>query len=156
MKTLIYAAAFTLIVSSTVPTFARSINDAKVTHLGNSAAIPNYAQIPDATHKFNVYVQGEAISELIIDLPEDVKINQGIEVKSKSGKKISATVAINARKATVAFSEPIAAGSSILVMMNGIKTPGDQKTWHYPVSIKKVGMKEEIPLGLARVQTYGS
>lgn len=156
MKTLIYTTAFTLAVAFTVPAFAKSPNDAKATHLGNSAAIPNYAQFPGATHKFNIYVQGEAISELRIDLPEDIKIKQGIEVKNKSGKLISATVAINARKATVSFSEPVAAGNSILVMMNRIKTPGYQNTWHYPVYIKKVGMTEEMPLSLARVQTYGS
>ncbi|OKH47619.1 hypothetical protein NIES2101_23125 [Calothrix sp. HK-06] len=156
MKTLIYTTAFTLAVAFTIPAFAKSPNDTKVTHLGNSAAIPNYAQFPGATHKFNVYVQGEAISELRIDLPEDIKIKQGIEVQNQSGKRIPTTVDINARKATLTFSEPIAAGNSILVMMNGIKTPGYQKTWHYPVYIKKVGMTEEIPLSLARVQTYGS
>ncbi|WP_414530846.1 DUF2808 domain-containing protein [Nodularia chucula] len=59
------------------------------------------------------------------------------------------------KKATVAFSEPVVPGTTISIRMKGVKTPGYEGTWHYPVSVKKIDMKEEIPLGLARVQTYG-
>lgn len=156
IKKLIYAVVFTFAISSTAPAFAKSPNDAKVTHLGNSAALPNYVQVTDATHKFDVYVQGKAISELMIDLPEDIKINQGIEVKNKSGQKIPATVSINDRKVTIAFSEVINPGTSLSIVMKGVRTSGYEETWHYPVSVKKVGIKEEIPLGLARIQTYGA
>jgi hypothetical protein len=108
--------------------------------------IYNYAQVTDATHKFDVYVQGKAISDLMIDLPEDIKINQGIEVKNKSGQKIPSTVSINDRKVTIAFSEVINPGTSLSITMRGVRTPGYEETWHYPVSVKKVGIKEEIPL----------
>ncbi|MBD2772075.1 DUF2808 domain-containing protein [Iningainema tapete] len=156
MKKFMYAATlFTLAIVSSVPAaLAKNPNDAKISHLGNSAAIPNYAAAPAATHKFDVHTQGKAISELIIDLPEDANINQGIEVKNKLGQKISATVSINGRKATVAFSEPVAPGTTISILMKGVNTPGYEQTWHYPVSVKKVGMNGELPLGLARVQTY--
>ncbi|RUT01517.1 hypothetical protein DSM106972_066140 [Dulcicalothrix desertica PCC 7102] len=156
MNKLVYAAAFTLVISSIAPAFAGNLNDANVSHLGDSAAIPNYAQDSDATHRFDIHVQGKAISELMINLPEDVKINRGVEVRNKSGQKIPATVSINDKKVTVAFSEAVNPGTSLSVNMKGVSTPGYEKTWHYPVSVKKVGIKEESSLGLARVQTYGS
>lgn len=57
MKKLIHAAAFTLVIASTVPSaWAKSPNDANFSHLGKSAAIPNDALVQGATHKFDVYV----------------------------------------------------------------------------------------------------
>ncbi|MEH2047623.1 DUF2808 domain-containing protein [Nostoc sp.] len=159
MKKLIYTVAFTLVLASSVPSvstaWAKNPNDAKFSHLGNSTAVPNNARTLNATHKFDVHVQGKALSELAIDLPEGVSIDKGIEVENKLGQKIPTTVSINNRKATVAFSEPVAPGTSISIRMKGVNTPGYEQTWHYPVSVKKVDMKEEIPLGLARIQTYG-
>ncbi|BAU04552.1 MULTISPECIES: DUF2808 domain-containing protein [Nostocales] len=156
MKKPIYAAAFTLVFASSVSTaWAKNPNDANISHLGNSAAVPNVARIPDATHKFDVHVQGKALSELAIDLPEGISIDKGIEVQNKLGQKIPTTVSINNKKATVAFSEPVAPGTTISIRMKGVNTPDYEGTWHYPVSVKKIDMKEEIPLGLARIQTYG-
>jgi hypothetical protein len=156
MKKLIYTFAFTLVIASSVPTtWAKNPNDAQFSHLGNSAAVPNDARTLNATHKFDVHVQSKALSELAIDLPEGVSIDKGIEVENQLGQKIPTTVSINNRKATVAFSEPVAPGTSISIRMKGVNTPSYEKTWHYPVSVKKVDMKEEIPLGLARIQTYG-
>lgn len=109
MKKLIYTFAFTLVIGSSVPTvWAKNPNDAKFYHLGNSAAVPNNFRTQDAIHKFDVHVQGKALSELTIYLLEGVSIDKGIEVKNKLSQKISTTVSINNRKATVAFSEPVA------------------------------------------------
>ncbi|MBL1202558.1 MAG: DUF2808 domain-containing protein [Nostoc sp. GBBB01] len=156
MKNLIYTVFSTLIIASSVSTvWAKNPNDAKFSHIGNSAAIPNNANTLDATHKFDVHVQGKAISELMIDLPKGVSIDKGIEVQNKLNQKIPTTVSMNATKATVVFAEPVAPGTSISIRMKGVNTQGYEKTWHYPVSVKKVDMKEEISLGLARIQTYG-
>lgn len=153
MKKLIYATAFTLVLASTVPSaWASNPNDANITHLGKSAAIPIDSLVPDATHKFDVHVQGKALSKLVIDIPEGVSV-RGIKVKNKSGQQIPATVSINGRKATVAFAEPVAPGNSLTVFMNGVDGPDYGQTLNYQVSAKKVGMNGNIPLGLARVQT---
>ncbi|MBD2568741.1 MULTISPECIES: DUF2808 domain-containing protein [Nostocaceae] len=155
MKKLIYAVAFTLVFASSVPTaWAKNPNDAKFSHLGNSAAVPNDARIPNATHKFDVHVQGKALSELAIDLPEGVSIDQGIEVQNKLGQKIPTMVSMNNRKATIAFSESVAPGTTISIRMKGVNIPMYSETWQYPVYAKKVGFTEAIPLGLAQIQTY--
>lgn len=57
MKKLIYAAAFTLAITSSVPaTWATGrLGDAKVSHLTSSAAYPSDAN-QGATHQFKVHV----------------------------------------------------------------------------------------------------
>ncbi|BAZ18562.1 hypothetical protein NIES4071_104470 (plasmid) [Calothrix sp. NIES-4071] len=159
MKKLIYTVAFTLVIASSVPAaFAENPNDAKVTHLGNSRAFPNDSAASDATHKFEVHVQGKAVSELAINLPEGVKVNRGIEVTNKSGQKIPATVSMDGKTATVAFSEPVAPGNSLLVSMKGVNASSHDSSQclHYQVSAKKEGTKEATPLGLTKIRTYQS
>ncbi|HBE52120.1 MAG TPA: hypothetical protein DDW76_25955, partial [Cyanobacteria bacterium UBA11369] len=95
-----------------------------------------------------------ALSELSIDLPEEVSINQGIEVTDRSGKKIAATVSNNDKKATIVFFQPIAPETTITVSMRGVNTPGYDQVWQYRVFGKKVGMNEQIALGVAEVWTY--
>ncbi|MCW5318563.1 hypothetical protein GTQ43_34135 [Nostoc sp. KVJ3] len=45
-----------------------------------------------------------------------------------------------------------------MILMRGVNTPmyepGSGETWQYQVYAKKVGFTQEIPLGLALVQTY--
>ncbi|WP_414574050.1 hypothetical protein [Nostoc sp. CCY 9925] len=75
MKKLIYTFTFTLVIGSSVPTaWTKNPNDAKIFHLRNSATVPNNARTQDAIHKFDVHVQGKALSELTIDFPEGVSI----------------------------------------------------------------------------------
>ena len=156
MKKLIYATAFTLVLASTVPSvWAKSPNDANITHLGKSAAIPIDSLVPDATHKFDVHTQGKAVSELAIDIPEEVSV-KGIVVKNKSGQKIPATVSIDGKIATVTFSEPVAPGNSLSVSMKGVNAASydSNQFLHYQVSAKNEGMKEAISLGLVQITTY--
>ncbi len=155
MKTLIYAATFTLILTSSIPAAqARNLKDFNVTHLGNSVAIPKYVTVHNARHQFKVHVRQKALSELSIKIPEKVSINEGIEVKNQAGQKVPASVSINDGKATLVFSQPVAPETTLSVSMQGVKTPAYKSIWHYSVFAKNVGMTTEIPLGLARIQTY--
>ncbi len=160
MKKLIYVAAFTLAITSSVPAVWASgkPGDFKASHLNGSAAYPQDTIAPDATHRFEVHVQGKPLAELAIDLPDGVRINKGIEVKNQSGQKIPATVSINDRKATVVLSQPVEPETKLSVFMRGVNTPnlppGSAQTWMYRVFVKQVGLNGEIPLGLALVQTY--
>ncbi|PMB10719.1 DUF2808 domain-containing protein [Fischerella thermalis CCMEE 5273] len=160
MKNLIYAGAFTLAITSLFSSALASgkPGDFNASHLVKTAAYPNDTTAIDATHKFEVHVQGKPLAELGIDLPEGVIINDGIEVKNQSGEKVPTTVSINDRKATVAFSQPVAPETKISVFMRGVNTPryepGYTPNWQYQVYAKKVGLNGEIPLGLARIQTY--
>ena len=158
MKNWINTLALTLVMISPFSNaLASNPNDAQISHLGDSSASPNQSVFSDATHQFEVHVAGQEISELAIQLPEGVSINSGIDVKTKSGAKVPATVSVNEGKARLAFSQPIAPGATILVSMKGVKTPfyaSNGYTWNYKVFATKVGMKEEISLGLAQVQIH--
>ena len=154
MKKFVYAVTITLLFTSLVPaTQARNFRDAQVTHLGNSAAIPNNAHFQGATHKFEVYVQGKALSELAIDLPEYISIREGIEVENQAGQKVEATVSIENQKARVVFSQPVPAETKLSINMQGVTTPGYDDIWLYQIYGKIVGVNVEIPLGTARIQT---
>lgn len=155
MKNLIYAAAFTLVFASSVPaTWATGRpSDARFSHLVDTAAYPNNASSLNAIHQFEVHVQGIAVSELSIDLPEGVSIHRGIEVTNQSGQEVAAEVSVNDRKATVVFFQPVPPGTVLSVSMRGVDTGGIDNTWQYRVNAKKVGLTTEISLGSARIQT---
>lgn len=156
MKKLIYAAAFTVILASNAPaTIAGgAMQNANVPHLVGSAATPNKARFQGATHRFDVHVQGRALSEIAIAIPDDLSIRGGIEVKNQSNQKIETQVSVNNQKATVVFAQPVAPNTTISIYMRGIQTPGYSRNWGYVISGKMAGINAEIPLGRVGIQTY--
>jgi hypothetical protein len=157
MKNLICATTIALMLASFVPSAQAKelMHDVKVTHLDNSAAIPNTARFQGATHKFEVHVRGETLAELAIDLPEGISLRKGIEVTNQSGEKVDAKVSVTDRKATVVFSQPVSPETTLLVSMRGVNTLGYSRTLMYRIYGKTVGAIAQIPLGTARIQTYG-
>ncbi|PSB30013.1 hypothetical protein C7B69_08940 [filamentous cyanobacterium Phorm 46] len=156
MKKFIYAAAFTLVLASNAPaTIAGgAMQNANIPHLVGSAATPNKARFQGATHHFEVHVQGRALSEIAIAIPDNLSIRGGIEVKNQSNQKIDTQVSVNSKKATVVFAQPVAADTTISIYMRGIHTPGYSRNWGYAISGKMVGINAEIPLGRVGIQTY--
>ncbi|MCC3404479.1 MAG: DUF2808 domain-containing protein [Microcoleus sp. PH2017_10_PVI_O_A] len=156
MKKLIYAAAFTLILASNAPaTIAGgAMQKANVPHLLGSAATPNRAGFQGATHRFDIQVEGRALSEIAIALPDALSIRGGIEVKNQSNQKIETQVSLNNQKATVVFAQPVAPDTTISIYMRGIQTRGYRYNWAYAISGKMVGINAEIPLGRVGIQTY--
>lgn len=156
MKKLIEALAFTLVIASLAPSVRAegSLPDAKIPHLLRSGAHPNSAMVSDATHYFEIHVQGRSISELAIDLPEGISIEKSIEVVNESGQKLDAQVSIAPRKATVVFSQPVEPDTTLSIEMQGINTPGYDSTWQYRIYSKLVGLNREISLGSVQISTY--
>ncbi len=153
-KNLIYAAA--LIALTSLPQVANadiSTRNLRSTQIVHSGAHLTQSHFPGATHHFKVFVEGSALLELAIDLPEDISINRGIAVTNQLGQKIPATVSINSHKATIIFSQPVPIDTIVSIEMNGVTTPGFSRIWLYPIYGKMVGINAEIPLGLARIQT---
>ncbi len=156
MKKLLAATIFTLAIVSSVPVaFAGGVlRDAKAPHLVHSGAHPNNARVP-STHHFEVHVQGSDLSQLSFNVPEGVNISDRIKVTDESGKKIDNTVSVNNRRVTIAFSQPVPTETTISVSMKNVSSRfllG--RTWLYPVYSKSVGMTSDIPIGMARIQTY--
>lgn len=147
----------TLVFASSVSAAwaAASLPNAKTSPIVHSWAHPNGARVPNATHHFKLQVEGNALSQLSIDIPEGISITQGIEITTQSGQKLDPTVSINNRRATIAFAQPVPPGTRLSILMKGIRTSDYLgHTWFYPVEGRFVGMTSDIQLGTVRIQTY--
>ncbi|XWK91705.1 MAG: DUF2808 domain-containing protein (plasmid) [Phormidium sp.] len=156
MKKLIYAGvAFTLIIAASISSAraAGSLRNANAPHIVHSGSHTSNPRFLDATHHFEIHVQGPALSELSIDLPEDLSIRRGIEVENKSGQRIPATVSIRDRKATIVFSQPVPPETTLSIKMQGVNARFYRSIRQYMVYSKMVGLNAEIPLGTVRIQT---
>lgn len=114
------------------------------------------ARVQGAIHHFEYLVQKNALSELLIQIPDQLKISRGIEIQDQTGKMLDAKVSIDGKQALITFDQPVPANTTISVKMKGILTPGYPRTWQYKLYGKFAGINQEIPLGLARIQTYGN
>ena len=99
---------------------------------------------------------GADLSQLSVDVPEGIKVSARIVVADQSDKKIDATVSVNDRRVTIAFSQPVPTETTMSVSMNGVRTSGlnYSRTWLYPVYSRSVGMTADVRVGMARIQTY--
>jgi len=152
MKSLIYAVTFTIVFGSSIPVgyAIESQPDLKISqieHSGFHTSNPSYA-----THHFEVDVQGSALLELSIDLPENLSIRE-IEVENQLGQKIPATVTIADRKATILFSQPVLPDTRLSIKMQGVNSRFYRSITQYRVYGKIVGLNTTITLGTVRIQT---
>ncbi len=121
----------------------------------HSEAHPNNVHVPSATHHFKLQVAGYNISKLLIDLPKGISVTGGIEITSQSGQKVDYTVSLNNRRVTVAFAQPVSPGTTLSISLKGVRTSDYLgRTWLYPVSGRLNDIQVDIPLGIARIQTY--
>jgi|GEM_PF-437783 len=158
-KLLLSALPLLLIASATVPPAqaASFKRDTKATQIVSSGAIPNDANLTNSSHYFAVKVQGNELSQLTIDFPEDLMITDGIRVTDNSGKKVDAKINVNNKQATIDFSQPVAVGTTLKIALRGVtnnSTTGHARTWLYPVNSRSVGLQSDIPLGLVRIQGH--
>jgi len=149
--TTVFSLAFISSISAVQATGVR--NDMKVPHIVSSAANPNNSRFLPATYYFNLHVAGRALEQLSINAPAGVGLNERIEVKDQSGKKLNTTVSLNGQRATIAFAQPVVPDTLLKVTMNQVNAPSNSHIWIFPLSSKLVGLASDIPLGSVRVQT---
>lgn len=155
MKKLTYAAVAVSIVYSFPALAGGIIRDAKAPHLVHSGAHPNNARMSQATHHFDVHVQGSDLEQLFVDIPEGIQVKNRITIADQSKKKVDANISINDNRITIAFTQPVPTGTTLSVSMKGVSANSLQgRTWLYPVYSRSVGIKADVPIGMARIQTY--
>jgi hypothetical protein len=160
MKTLLYATALTLAFIASVPAAqaAGVLRNATVTHLVSSGAHPNSAHALTSTYYFTLHVAGKPLSQLSIDVPEDIKSTQGIEVQDSSGQILDTKLSWKNQMATITFAQPVSPENTLKVSLKEVQTSGFAKShstiWLLPVSGQSVGLNAEIPFGLVRIHTY--
>ncbi|BCL38004.1 DUF2808 domain-containing protein [Nostoc sp. MS1] len=135
---------------SSIP--ALKSQDTKYAYISQGNAIPN-AVLCGAIHRFEIHVQSQALSELVIKLPVGVTFRKGIEVKNKLGQKFAAKTFINDRKTKIVFCQPVPPQTRLEISMKDFDTIVYSRIWMYRLYGKIVSMATEIPLGSVWVQT---
>lgn len=155
-----FAVAATLAIAFSVPAAraGETTDNATAPHITRSAARPSRANrmhLVGVTKRFDIHIHGSAIKEISIDLPQNINVTRGVEIADEDGRTVETTVSINDRRVTMVFSQPVPADKTLKIALRGVRSLSlFGRTWLYPIYVRAVGMNEEIPLGLARIQTY--
>jgi hypothetical protein len=159
-RTLIYAAAVTLMLAVSVPsTYAHptteSLNFPHVISLNEFPQGIRHWRILRHTLRLEIPQQCKALSQLTIEAPSHITVRDNIDISDQSGKKINANVSINDKKVILAFALPVAPGTILTINMNKVKkstvTTGDKL---YRIFAKLEGNNAELPIGVAQLRNY--
>ena len=157
MAKILFTAVLTLIVTSFNPAaYGKSLAAIdKVPRIVSSVQFPQ-SKWRIVRHSFQVNIpQGSnAVSQLLISVPQGLTTSNNINVFDKYGKIIANSISKDGKKITISFSEPVAPGNRLKVIMKDVKILGRSNAWLYPVSARIIGMNANIPLGIARFRVY--
>jgi Protein of unknown function (DUF2808) len=158
-KTLIYSAALaitTLLLSSNYA-IAKN-NNSNVTHIDGNVQFPlTRWQIVRHTFRIHVPKNSKALTELIINIPDNVSVSNdinNIDIADEKEHKINTNVSINGRTILLAFPEAVPPNTKFYIELKNVKRPTISRNSIYRLSVKIVGSNAEIPIGVAEFHTY--
>mgnify|MGYP001793537721 CR=1 FL=1 len=133
-----------------------------VTAASNFARITNFSEFPKnirhwstLRHTFKIAIseQSNAVSQIVIEAPDNIVLKDNIDVSNQSGEKINAEIATNDKKTTLTFSEPVAPGTKLTIEMNQVRklraTTGEML---YKVYANYLNSNQSVPVGIARLR----
>ncbi len=99
-------------------------------------------------------VVGMSLNDLMISLPAQMERYDSIRVVDQTGKDVPAKISATKSQVSVAFDQPVTPGNYLQVLFTGVdmRNPGGEVLL-YGVSGERSGLKGQIPIGTARVQT---
>lgn len=158
MQRFIYTVTLTVVFTSmTSSSFAQALfsQASAITH---SAAYPNRVKVTSATYHVGIQVGSSSLSEIRLSIPEEApgKIQIGqIAVSDASGKTVDAKHSLDGKEVTIAFAQPVAAGTALEIDLNRVRTSDlIGRTWLFPIYGKDAKTNQAVSLGTARIQTY--
>lgn len=157
IKPIIYTAAVGLFFTASMTSVqaAGVLKDAKVPHLTTTAAIPSNPRVPFAKYRFGIHVSGYSLSQLTVNIPEQIQVSENITVTDQSGQRIESSTTFEGNKAIVTFTQPVVPDTNLKVTLNGVRTSTfSNQVWLFPIAWRGVEMTADIPLGMARIATY--
>lgn len=157
MKTLFYAAAFTLAaISFNSAAYANTPTPTGwVPHIVGSVQFPQTRwRIVRQSFRLEIPQESSALSQVNIDVPDGLTVRNNISVRDQFGSKVHTNISVIGSKVIVGFPEPVAPGTRLNIAMKKVKISGVSNGWLYPVSVKLVGLNTDIPIGLARFSRY--
>ncbi len=150
MKKLIYTAALILASVAFVPAAKADgrFSQAGVNHLNSAVANTTNAHVLSTTYRFEVHVLRPSLSDLSIDLPNQISASR-VEVYDQTGRKLDTTTSIVDKKVAIAFSQPVTSGTVLNVKLLNVSSRwGQGAIWLFPSS------SEGRPIEIARIHTY--
>lgn len=156
MRTLIYAAAFSLVATNSILAYPVSADiEGKATHVDHTEQFPQ-SKATNFRQTFELHIpQGSnALSQVSIKAPPGLTVSNNISISNQSGRIINANVSVNGSQIIIAFSEPVAPGTQLDIDMNHVKRWGVSNAWRYHVSAKFIGSDAEQPIGVAVFKVY--
>ncbi|MEA5594087.1 DUF2808 domain-containing protein [Rivularia sp. UHCC 0363] len=159
MKKILISAAAILTIA--VPIGNAIAQPTKVT--SNFARITNFSEFPKGirhmstlrhTLKITISEQSNGVSKIMIEAPDNIKLNDNIDVSNQSGEKINAEINIDdKKKATLTFSEPVPPGTKLTIEMNKVrKLRATRGEMLYKVFANFVDSNQAVPVGIARLR----
>ncbi|QLE53303.1 DUF2808 domain-containing protein (plasmid) [Nostoc sp. C057] len=128
----------------------------KVADIENSLqSTPAGWQLVKQTFQLHIPKNGNALSQLIIDVPSTVAVSNDIDILDDKGQKIKTNITVNSRRIIIDFSEPVTSSTNKLqINLNKVQQPILASTSIYHLSAKVVGSDVEIPIGEAQFPTF--
>ncbi|HIK29838.1 MAG TPA: DUF2808 domain-containing protein [Oscillatoriales cyanobacterium M59_W2019_021] len=103
----------------------------------------------------NFHIHDRSLSEILIELPPNVTLNKGVEVRNELGQAIKSQIEIDDRQIQIVFPSSVPPETQIELVMKGMQSRTlSGRTWLYPISIQSEGLTDRIPLGIAQISTY--
>jgi len=160
MKGLIYSTMLTLAATTitAVPTVAQAqtVNyDASAPRIVSTDIDRN-----DDNHSITLYTGARPLTYVRVTAPEDVEIQEGVQVTTQRGRQIEAAIFRDFReddRYIVAFAQPIPARTSVEITFQEVEPtiPDVGAFFNYEVAGKHLGLERLIPYGIARFQAEG-
>jgi hypothetical protein len=158
MQRFIYATTLTAILTSTSLATASQASNFGASRITHSAAYPNRVKVTSATYRVGIQVGSDSLSELRLIVPEDAPGNLRIgriTIANAAGQSINANSSFDGKEITIAFVQPVTAGTLLEIGINGVRTSDLLgRTWLFPIYGRNAGTNQLISLGTARIQTY--
>ncbi len=159
MKRILFYTTATLTLAVSIGTIIAQ----PVIAANNSARITSFSEFPKhirhwstPRHTFKIAIseQSNAVSQIVIEAPDNIVLDNNIDVSNKSGEKINAEIAIDdKKKATLTFSEPVAPGTKLTIEMNKVrKLRATRGEMLYKVYANYVNSNQPVPVGIARLR----
>lgn len=103
-------------------------------------------------HFITVAVTGHPLTDLIITLPNDMRVLKGAKITDQTGKEVTSTVAVSTGSIAINFPQPVAPDNYIKVTLSGVEMDRQGGSAMYRVTARKEGLRGDLPIGTAIVR----
>jgi hypothetical protein len=154
VRTLIYAAV-SLAIAALISADYASARTESSPHIDGAVQFPqNRSRIFRHTIRLHIPQGSSHLSQLMIDVPEGLRVSNDITITNNSGQETNADVAIMGDKVIINFPQTITPNSKLELDLNYVERRGISNAWLYRVTAKFVGLDAALPIGIARIRVY--